>query len=78
MAFGKGRAKGYSDYYKNNDRTPGGDSDEHDYRENTYGKINLPKVKRANANTDAETDSAMSDKRKAAIRRRLQSRKAGK
>lgn len=74
MAFGKGRAKGYSDYYKNNDRTPGGSVDDEEDTKPAYGKISLLKAKRANVTADTELE----DKRKAAIRRRLQSRKAGK
>lgn len=60
MVYGKGRATGYTDYYKNTSSTPGS---------NTDGLAAKP---------NDVTELSPEDQRKAAIRRRLQRRKAGK
>lgn len=56
-----GRAQGYSDYYKNNDQTPDGSNDEHDYRDLSV-TVSMGKL-------------SPSDRRKAAIRRRMMKNK---
>lgn len=61
MAYGKGRATGYSDYFKNNSSTPG-------ESEAQMG---------SSSNPDNENMTA-AERRKAALRRRLQRMKAGK
>jgi len=66
MAYGKGRAIGYTDYYKNNDSTP----DDRESETNDYRSI-APKQQ-------SITDMSAEDKKKMAIRRRLQKLKAGK
>lgn len=61
------RAMSYGDYYKNKDRTPGGDED------NPRGfsvKITMP--------SDNRSEMSPDEMRKAALRRRLMRKKAGK
>lgn len=68
---GKGRATGYSDYYRGNSNTP-----EDEEREKEYSisvSMSMPK-KMAGHKEDVE----QADKKKAAIRRRLQKMRTGK
>lgn len=62
---GKGRAMGYSDYFKNNSSVPGTNDDS-----------NLSKTTMSKTTTEDEPDNAA--ERKKAIQRRLKMRKAGK
>lgn len=71
MPFGKSRATGYSDYYKNKDKTPGyGEDDE----EPQYSvRISMSAPKRPGMKEDEEKDP-----RKIALKRRLQKLREGK
>lgn len=78
MAYSKGRATGYTDYYKNNSSTPGGgydDEEEHDYRGLGKTKAPIDRVTRPQLSTTKATDDKEAA-RKTALRRRLQIRKA--
>ncbi len=63
MAYSsKGRATGYTDFYKNNQNTPAA--------RNNYSATN---------STDSDVEMSAQDRKKAALKKRLQSlRKAGK
>jgi hypothetical protein len=68
MAYGKGRATSYTDYFKRSTNTPDGNFAEED--EDTI----LPVTK---ALTGKSKIAAAEEKKKAAIRRRLAKKKAG-
>lgn len=62
MGYSKGKATGYTDYYKNNTYTPS----------NTYGDTE------SETNDYTSVPATPEERRKAAIRRRLKMRKVGK
>lgn len=68
--YGKGRATGYTDYYKGRERTPGGSYD--DEEDQSIKKTTFPTKK------PFVNDQLADNKRKAAIKRRLAQRRAGK
>lgn len=70
MAYGKSRATGYTDFYKNNTRTPGGSTDDEEETKDPR-KSTMPV-------TGARPTPNMAEKRKEALRRRLAKLKAGK
>lgn len=65
----KNRASSYTDYYKNNNRTPGGSLDDEEDRP-TFSFSFSPR----GGKRDTEMNPEKEDKRKAAIRRRLAKR----
>jgi hypothetical protein len=67
---GKGRATGYTDYYKNNARTPGANVEDNDEEKDT-GPKSIP------ASRAVKGAAKISAARKEALRRRLADRKAG-
>ena len=71
---GKGRATSYTDYYKNNNETPNGTSDDEEERQKTYGKMPMMKGIKSKSKM---MDMNKEDGKKAAIKRRLMRRKAG-
>lgn len=68
---GKGRATGYSDYYRGNSQTTEDEEREKEYSINV--SMSMPR-KMAGHKEDMEA----ADKKKAAIKRRLQKMRAGK
>lgn len=58
MAYGKGRATGYSDFYKNNSKTPDGETE-------------------SEVNDYSSVPATAAEKRKAALKRRMQKLKMG-
>lgn len=68
---GKGRATGYTDYWKNRNSTPGGGYDDDEEDTVMPSKRFTPKAKRIESTMSPED-------KKAAIKRRLAMKRAGK
>lgn len=69
----KGRATGYTDYYKGRDRTPSGSYDDEEDGQNRSFSVNI------SIPTSNRSQNSTAEERKAALRRRLmKQRKAGR